>query len=310
MNPGASNVIVQGFLKGGFDVLDALLSLSFMFDTDDISDATDDAINGAVEKYPVILRGKVLGGGAVAFLLSMPDATKIVTLTNTGEATEKDSLDETERGTFKEIVDSLLGGGVSNLSEKFGSDVELTDIEIVVADGDPGAGLMDYLGASIAAAIQFSADPHFNSNAVLLFSQTLEERVPPALVNAVFGEEGGGDAPLVSDEEMNDILSGFSAEGSGMMGGEDAELPPNLGVILDIELTATARLGRIEMPIAEVLSLGPGSIIDVGHHVDEPIELLVNDKLIARGDVVVVDEKFGLRITEIVSPRERIESLG
>ncbi|HPO31524.1 MAG TPA: FliM/FliN family flagellar motor switch protein, partial [Candidatus Hydrogenedentes bacterium] len=47
----------------------------------------------------------------------------------------------------------------------------------------------------------------------------------------------------------------------------------------------------------------------VGHLVDEPVELLVNDKLIARGDVVVVDEKFGLRITEIVSPRERIESL-
>ena len=54
---------------------------------------------------------------------------------------------------------------------------------------------------------------------------------------------------------------------------------------------------------------GPGSIIEVGHLVDEPVELLVNDKLIARGDVVVVDEKFGLRITEIISQEERIESL-
>ena len=63
------------------------------------------------------------------------------------------------------------------------------------------------------------------------------------------------------------------------------------------------------MPIAEVLSLGPGSIIEVGHLVDDPIELLVNDKLVARGDVVVVDEKFGLRITEIISREERIESL-
>jgi len=50
-------------------------------------------------------------------------------------------------------------------------------------------------------------------------------------------------------------------------------------------------------------------VIEVGHLVDEPIELLINDKLIARGDVVVVDEKFGLRITEIVSTKERIESL-
>ena len=63
------------------------------------------------------------------------------------------------------------------------------------------------------------------------------------------------------------------------------------------------------MPIGDILKLGPGSIIEVGHMVDEPVDLLVNGKLIARGDVVVVDEKFGLRITEIISPRERIESL-
>jgi flagellar motor switch protein FliN/FliY len=80
-------------------------------------------------------------------------------------------------------------------------------------------------------------------------------------------------------------------------------------MVLDIQLVAMARLGRIEMPIGEILNLGPGSIIEVGHLVDEPVDLFVNNKLIARGDVVVVDEKLGLRITEIISPRERIESL-
>ena len=69
------------------------------------------------------------------------------------------------------------------------------------------------------------------------------------------------------------------------------------------------RLGKVDIPLSEILSFGPGSIIEVGHLIDEPVELLVNDKLIARGDVVVVDEKFGLRITEIISPQERIESL-
>lgn len=91
----------------------------------------------------------------------------------------------------------------------------------------------------------------------------------------------------------------------------DTEEKPteNLGRILDIGLLATARLGRIEMPISEILALGPGSIIDVGRMVDEPVELLINDKLVARGDIVVVEEKFGLRITEIVSPQQRIENL-
>ena len=92
-------------------------------------------------------------------------------------------------------------------------------------------------------------------------------------------------------------------------GNRESRSPDNLDMILDIGLTATARLGRLEMPISEILNLGPGSIIEVGHLVDEPVELLVNGKLIARGDVVVVDEKFGLRITEIISTRERIESL-
>lgn len=83
----------------------------------------------------------------------------------------------------------------------------------------------------------------------------------------------------------------------------------NLDMILDIRLVATARLGHVEMPISDILTLGPGSIFEVGRAVDDPVDLLVNDKLIARGEVVVVDEKFGIRITEIVSPKERIESL-
>ncbi|MBI4559640.1 MAG: flagellar motor switch protein FliN [Candidatus Hydrogenedentes bacterium] len=82
-----------------------------------------------------------------------------------------------------------------------------------------------------------------------------------------------------------------------------------MDMVLDITLVATARLGRVEMPIRDILALGPGSVIEVGHLIDEPVELLVNDRIIARGDVVVVDEKFGLRITEIISPQARIESL-
>ncbi len=75
------------------------------------------------------------------------------------------------------------------------------------------------------------------------------------------------------------------------------------GVYVRACLDQGADLGCVPCP------RGPGSIIEVGHLIDEPVELLVNDKLIARGDVVVVDEKFGLRITEIISPEERIETL-
>lgn len=83
----------------------------------------------------------------------------------------------------------------------------------------------------------------------------------------------------------------------------------NINLIMDIELEVVARLGEIEMPIREILKLGPGSIIDIDRAADAPVELVVNDKLVAKGDVVVVQENFGLKITEVLSPKERIESL-
>ena len=83
----------------------------------------------------------------------------------------------------------------------------------------------------------------------------------------------------------------------------------NIDLIMDIQLTLTARLGQMEMPMGEIMKLSPGSVIDIDRFVDEPVELVVNDRLIARGDIVIVQENFGIKISEIVSPRERIQSL-
>ena len=168
-----------------------------------------------------------------------------------------------------------------------------------------GSDLSAFIGdPATGAQISFKADPHFDATAVAVYSQTLEAQVPVDLA---------GSGALVTDEEVKDILSGFTPDDEPDRAagptGPTGDLPDNLAVILDIELVATARLGKVDVPISEILALGPGSIIEVGHLVDEPVDLLVNDKLIARGEVVVVDERFGLRITEIISQQERIESL-
>jgi flagellar motor switch protein FliN/FliY len=88
-----------------------------------------------------------------------------------------------------------------------------------------------------------------------------------------------------------------------------AEQVENIDLILDIQLRLTARLGQMEMPVSEIIKLSPGSVIDIDRFVDEPVELVVNDRPIARGDIVVVQENFGIRISEIISPKERIQSL-
>ncbi len=84
----------------------------------------------------------------------------------------------------------------------------------------------------------------------------------------------------------------------------------NLEVILDIELPLTVRFGRTEMTLQALTHVGPGSVIDLDRSPDEPVEVLINDKVIARGEVVVVAGNYGVRVTEVISAADRIRSLG
>mgnify|MGYP001572835017 CR=1 FL=1 len=82
-----------------------------------------------------------------------------------------------------------------------------------------------------------------------------------------------------------------------------------LDFILDIPLKVTVELGRTKMMIRDILQLAQGSVVELSKFAGEPLEVLVNEKLVARGEVVVVNEKFGIRLTDIISPVERIEQL-
>lgn len=83
-----------------------------------------------------------------------------------------------------------------------------------------------------------------------------------------------------------------------------------LDLILDIPLKVSVELGRTKLLVNDLLQLGQGSVIELHKLAGDPLEVLVNDKLVARGEVVVVNEKFGIRLTDIISPIERIEKLG
>jgi len=83
-----------------------------------------------------------------------------------------------------------------------------------------------------------------------------------------------------------------------------------MDLILDIPLDVTVELGKVKMAINELLQLGQGSIIELSRHVEEPLDIYVNNKLVARGEVVILEEKFGMRVADIVNPAERVKSLG
>lgn len=88
-----------------------------------------------------------------------------------------------------------------------------------------------------------------------------------------------------------------------------SDTSPRLDRLMDVPLNVDVELGRTRLTIQELLALGPGSIIELDKVAGSPLDILVNDRLLARGEAVVVNDKFGVRITDIVSQQERIQRL-
>lgn len=109
-------------------------------------------------------------------------------------------------------------------------------------------------------------------------------------------------APLKDLAEGNPVASGSNAP----MGDEQ---DINLDVILDVPITISVEIGRTQVPIRDLLRYSQGSVIELDRLVSEPLDVLVNNTLIAHGEVVVVDDQFGIRLTDVISPSERVKKL-
>lgn len=126
-------------------------------------------------------------------------------------------------------------------------------------------------------------------------------------LEAELNEMNDGEGTPAAPQALAD--SGDDDHSAGHSGDDDAKKDRNLSLILDIPLRVTVELGRTKMVVTDLLNLGQGSVIELNKLAGEPMEVLVNDKLVARGEAVVVNEKFGVRLTDIISPTERVEQL-
>jgi flagellar motor switch protein FliN/FliY len=114
---------------------------------------------------------------------------------------------------------------------------------------------------------------------------------------------GGGQQGVMSSAAFAPVSSGGSHLS---VSGES----PNLEFLLDIKLNVTFEVGRAKMLISDLLTLGQGSVIELHRLVGDELDLLVNGRLIAKGEVVVINEKFGCKITSIISPEDRVKHMG
>ena len=111
------------------------------------------------------------------------------------------------------------------------------------------------------------------------------------------------------DELVEDVAAQTRVEPAPQGGDASAEDSPDLGVILDIPVTIAMEVGTTEINIRNLLLLNQGSVIELDRVAGEPLDVTVNGTLIAHGEVVVVNEKFGIRLTDIISQSERIQKI-
>ncbi|MBW7858653.1 MAG: flagellar motor switch protein FliN [Leptonema sp. (in: Bacteria)] len=252
---------------------------------------------------------KMSGGlqGTMFLVIPAADGAKIssVVMGSNGDSEAKTSLDSAQLATVKDTVGPLLYSVLSQFSAKVGQPVSHAGLDVKNgADGAPAFQDQRYL------RIQYS----------LSIDSLLESKIIVLL--------GLGSARDFLNRNAHDSMAGYSSGDSGVdnqhtpsanqLPIQDVEFPsisttvqglasPNLDLLLDVQMTVTVELGRTKKYIKEILLLGEGSILELDKLAGEPVDLLVNGKLIAKGEVVVIDENFGVRVTDIVSSKDRLK---
>ena len=257
--------------------------------------------------------------GEHLFIMSDDCAKAIASLMNKEEDIQ---LDEMAMSVIREVVSQMVGHQITTLSDKTGNKSissippEATNVPravIAMPSGDFAWGMYE---------LDLGVGKNYKLWEVLGPSTAID------IAKALTG--GGGKSPMhgMAGGNMGGMQAGMG--GMGMGGGMPMHptnvqsvqfpnlMPPhgnpheagNIGLIMDVYMEMTVELGRTRKLIKEILGMGEGTIIELDKLAGEPVDILVNHKLIAKGEVVVIDENFGVRVTEIVSPLERMHHLG
>lgn len=273
-------------------------------------------------------------GAESTFLIPDEAARILASLTEGGDGSDPpESVSDTQLDALTNIMSGLVRGFSTALSNSTGDlfDLESSSTHYGMLTIPPVFALE---GSAVEARFTLSIPDVLDTEVTALFTSEFIFGLTPQPIE---GGTGGGDAPgleaMLSEDDVAAMFSQVTA-GSGDFGssgpvassfgmggasgpfsnplssGSDSMLPRGLEMILDIPLDVTVELGRVRMLIKDVLELSSGSIIELDRVAGEPVDLLVNGRLVAKGEVVVIEDNFGIRITEIISPAERVAGLG
>lgn len=286
-----ADVIAESFQSGAAGVGVMLATGSSLTTTGQSwldQSAVEDQYGGNHVIFHMGLNGKA--SGKVALAIPSDSVASIVGTAMSMDASEVD-FNEEQLGAVVELISPVLIGIGRSLSGKIGNQLNPDPVEAVLTDG---TSFPLQSGAYLVVEGTLNIDGIMNNTVGLLADQNLLSSLEastgtsasPGATPASPGPGAPEQAPAKKKENYNQ---------------------QNLNLLMDVEMPLTVELGRTQMYIKEVLGMGEGSIIELDKLAGEPVDLMVNKKLIAKGEVVVIDENFGVRVTEIVNPRDRIK---
>lgn len=268
--------------------------------------------------------------GSNSLMISIEDASIVADLMMGGAGEPSAELNEMAGSAVAEAMNQMMGAACTSMAELVGRRVDISAPEVEVLDLDaensPLHGelyegvfvqvsftmtvgdlletqMMQIMQPAFARELVVSllsppaGDPEPDKPAAPAQEAAAPAEAPPA-PEAAPPPEPAANAPLAHP------VSFPALEGGGTTGGAS-----DIALLMDVPLHVTVELGRTELRIRNVLDLVPGSIIELDRLAGEPVDVLVNGKNIARGEVVVIDEEFGVRITDVTTPATRLTSL-
>jgi len=268
--------------------------------------------------------------GNNVFILNVNDAAIIANLMMGGDGTDYSSeMDEITLSAVSEAMNQMIGFSATSLSQIFERTIEISPPIITLIDMKKGevAASWDIFSDEIAViSFNLQIGNLLKSEIMLIFNLDVAKQQVEYLMagtsrhTPALGDESQHSPNLTGDSMKSPDLSGESMkkdknnspikpqeivveDNNGLINSN------NLNLILDIPLRLSVILGKTKRNISDVLKLSQGSIVELERLEHEPVEILVNGTLIARGEVVVVKEYFGVRITDIISTESRIKSL-
>ncbi len=263
---------------------------------------------------PVVVEAPLEGSlpGTIYYIFSKKLAAAVTDLMVMGDGSAEFNEQESLDG-ISEATNQIVGALATNWSDELGSDIHPTGAKAKVQD-------LDSLAVDLTRVYMVSYQLSIDEWGTEVFVKLVPRNILEGLTALV--EDDAGAAPASAGASPSGGMGGGMGGGAGLtvrkaeFGEFDAgdipagiEAPRNLDLLLDISLPVTIELGRTSMLIREILELGPGSVIELQKLSGEPVDLFVNDKKFALGEVVVIDENFGVRITELLSVEDRIKAL-